>query len=180
MAMLSKGYTIDNSFIPDNLLKYKSDKEIAPITELNQAPRREEHYVICDNTFVTICSSIEAEYNIELDNTLQYEVVKISDGYSFETVLKAFQWHKKSINDSIYGKTFNSSHHKCKYILACIKKWLPDTDKQIKEQERAHNAAMEAVGRAMNNWTAASAGAEYTTKTKPLSEKQKKLFEDLW
>ena len=64
MDMISRGYTIDNAFIPDEWMKYRSDEEVATITELPQAQTKEKCYIISDNAFREVCVFIESEYNI--------------------------------------------------------------------------------------------------------------------
>jgi len=142
MDMVDKGYIVDNSFIPDNLLKYE-DKTVKSLAKIKETTTEEKHYIVADKTFEKICSFIEKEFIIDLNDYLQREILKAVESYSFSTVESGLRWEKNDILSSLRSRDLSSNSAKCKYFLGILKNKLPEIDKKIKQQELARKRAEE-------------------------------------
>lgn len=140
-------YTVDNSFIPDNLLKFNSNKTTV---QLKEPTPPEKHYLLPDEDFIEICKYFESEYNIEINNNMQRDIIKLSNEIptEFTVISKAFQWSKKDIFYAIQ-KEFSSPYNKFKYILGVIKNNIPQTISILEHRKKQENELWEGNAQAI-------------------------------
>ena len=165
----SKSYSYHADYIPDSDLKY--------LTELEQQEQRQK--VIKRNQaqldkkkqLKEICDYIDDNFiHSPITADMQAKLAEIKADN--ETIHKALKWYKNDINKALSGKEFNCKYDKISYIVAIVKKKIPEMIEYLeyrkKKEEFLRNTDFSRVNEYKNNFQS------------PPTKKRKKNYDDMW
>lgn len=134
----SNDYSFVNDFIPDKMIHYKSEEEQQ--TDLLKKPTVKKDLCIEEDLqeLIAFIQSYVVDY--KLTNPMINALKSMqSEKYTYAVLLWTFSKCKEEIIKAKRSKSFKSSYHEFKYLLAIIQNELPNALKrynQHKEQEK--------------------------------------------
>lgn len=171
-------YTFMPDFIPEKgMIHYKSDEQIKKDKARQPVPKKKD---TDEQEFTMLCDWLNSKecglFYAKLSNSELKKLRKLkTKEYSYEVILKCFQWNLREINKSLSNTTFQSYDNRFSYIIAIVENKLAKTIHKIQQDKNAEERLL-----TMDFSHLTNERAEYTRATKDLNPILAKEFEELW
>lgn len=171
-------YTFVPDFIPEKgMIHYKSDEQIKKDKARQPVPKKKD---TDEQEFTMLCDWLNSKecglFYAKLSNSELKKLRKLkTKEYSYEVILKCFQWNLREINKSLSNITFESYDNRFSYIITIVKNKLSNTIYKIKQDKEAEERLLNMDFSYLNHTP-----VEYPRATEDLNPILAKKFEDLW